>query len=65
MNLKNKRPVFVPLEFQAEIEQLSKATLMDMIWDYARQCSGHPDDRPDAAMDEFRERRAIIQEYRK
>ena len=35
MNLKNKRPVFVTLEFYDEIERLSKAALMDMVWDYA------------------------------
>ncbi len=64
MHLNAKRPVFVPYEFQTEIEKLSKAALMDMVWDYASQCSGHPDDRPDAVMAEFRERREIILAHR-
>ena len=39
MNLKNQPPVFVPNQFRKEIEALSKATLMDMVWDLAtRNC---------------------------
>ena len=63
MNLKNQPPVFVPLCFQAEIEQLSKAALMDMVWDYAFQISGA--DLVDAAMAEFRARREIVLAHRK
>lgn len=61
MNLKNQPPVFVPYEFRAEIEKLSKAALMDMVWDYAFQISG---ERPDAAMEEFRNRREIVNTHR-
>jgi hypothetical protein len=58
MNLKNRKPIFVPFEFQYEIEQLSKAALMDMVWDYALRNSN--EQRPDEAMAEFRHRREII-----
>jgi hypothetical protein len=62
MNLKNQPPLFVPFEFRAEIEKLSKAALMDMVWDYAFQISG---EAPDAAMEEFRNRREIIEAHRR
>ena len=62
MNLKNKKPVFVPFCFQREMEQLSKAALMDMVWDYAFQASGA--NLMDAAMDEFRARREIVMAHR-
>lgn len=35
MNLKNQQPIFVPGEYCAEIERLSKAALMDIVWDMA------------------------------
>lgn len=62
MNLKNQPPVFIPFEFRAEIEKLSKAALMDMVWDYAFQIG---EERPDAAMEEFRRRREIVLAHRK
>ncbi len=64
MHMNAKRPVFVPFEYQAEMEKLSKSALMDMVWDYARQYSGHLEDRSDAVMDEFRYRREIILAHR-
>ena len=64
MNLKNKPPIFVPFEFRHEIEALSKAALMDMVWDYAAQ-HAETIDAPDAIMDEFRKRRDIVQMHRK
>ena len=60
MHLKAKRPVFVPREHWAEIEKLSKATLMDMVWDYAVQMAGGED----GAMEELRKRRDLILHYR-
>ena len=63
MNLKNKPPIFVPAQYRAEVEQLSKAALMDMVWDYARQLSMTPSDDA-AALAEFRERREIIMTHR-
>lgn len=39
MNLKNQPPIFVPREYRAEIERLSKAALMDIAWDYATRCA--------------------------
>ncbi len=62
MNIKNKPSVFVPFEFQREIEQLSKAALMDMVWDYAQQIAGSSS--PDHIMSEFRARQEIILSYR-
>lgn len=64
MHLNAKPPVFVPHEFQAEFEKLSKAALMDMVWDYAASASGDPYNY-DATMTEFRNRRDIILTHRK
>lgn len=70
MNLKNQPPAFVPRQYQAEIEKLSKAALMDMVWDYAQQIAGvggaHGDTPEGAAevIEEFRKRREIVQIYR-
>jgi hypothetical protein len=58
MNLNNKPPVFVPHEHWAEIEKLSKAALMDMVWDFAVQITGSDD--PMTVMHALRERREII-----
>ena len=63
MNLNAKRPVFVPREHWEEVEKMSKAALMDMVWDYAKQLSGTDSD--DGALDEFRTRRDIILHHRK
>jgi hypothetical protein len=32
MHPKNKPPIFVPGEYQAEMDRLSKAALMDLVW---------------------------------
>lgn len=64
MHLKNQPPVFVPEEFQAEIEKLSKAALMDMVWDYAMQIAGGENQGVSITMDEFRKRREIILTHR-
>ncbi len=61
MNLKNKLPVFVPQEYLTEMEKLSKAALMDMVWDYAEQIAGGEDGN---VIGEFRKRREIILSYR-
>lgn len=62
MNLKNQPPVFVPYQFQAEIEQLSKAALMDMIWDLATRCAGS--DLVDGIMGEVRNTAEIVKAHR-
>lgn len=59
MNLKNHPPVFVPEEYAAEVEKLSKAALMDMVWDFATQFSGG-DPLSTSTVDEFRSRREIV-----
>jgi len=64
MHLKAQGPVFVPDKFQAEIEKLSKATLIDMVWDYAGQCCENVD-HPDEIMAELRKRAETILIYRK
>jgi len=67
MNLKNQPPVFVPQQHQAEFEQLSKAALMDMVWDYAAQIAGVDGGHQqaiDGVMVEFRTRREIILTHR-
>jgi hypothetical protein len=35
----NRPPIFVPFNFRAELERLSKATLMDVLWDIASTCA--------------------------
>ncbi len=49
MNLRNKRPIFVPAPHMREIELLSKATLMDMAWDMAKQLTPSDDDGNEAS----------------
>lgn len=56
-------PMFVPFAFEAEIGRLSKAELMDIVWDLAIRCAGS--DTPDTVMEEFRNTREIILELRK
>lgn len=48
MNLQNNGPVFVPREHWPEIEKLSKAALMDMVWDMAKQLTPPDDDGNEA-----------------
>lgn len=48
MHLKNRPPVFVPQEYRAEIEKLSKAALMDIVWDMAKQLTPPDDDGHEA-----------------
>jgi hypothetical protein len=55
-------PVFVPEQFQGEIEKLSKACLMDMVWDLARRNAGRYTD--DATMKEVRNTAEIVNLYR-
>lgn len=77
MNLKNQPPAFVPDEVRAEIEKLSKAALMDMVWDYAVQITsdispshlathgeGATGAAVDIAMNEFRTRREVVLKHR-
>ena len=35
MHTRNQRPFFVPAQYCAEIEKMSKAALMDLAWDFA------------------------------
>ena len=65
MHIQAQRPIFVPAQFRAEIEKLSKAALMDMVWDYATRSVGDEAAGHDPVMAEFRETREIILGYRK
>jgi hypothetical protein len=62
MHLNAQRPVFVPDHFQREMEKLSKAALMDMVWDYAFQITGG---QHNLTIDEIRNRRDIILTHRR
>lgn len=69
MNLRAKPPVFVPTRFRAEIEHMSKAALMDLVWDFAMSAT-HQDDAisadaiDDAIMTTLRERAEIVLMHR-
>ena len=63
MNLKNQPPIFVESQFCAEIEELSKAALMDIAWNLARQCAG--EGVPSVVMATFRTERDVVLRYRK
>jgi hypothetical protein len=70
MNLNAKRPVFVPQEHWAEVEKMSKAALMDMVWDYCMRTAGVSqadggDTFAEATLAEFRATRDIILHHRK
>ena len=65
MHIKAQKPIFVPAAHRAEVEALSKAELMDMVWDYAKRCSDMPVMNDDAVMEEFRNTREVILHYRK
>ena len=59
MNLQNRPPIFVPSEFRAEIEALSKAALMDLVWDLASVCGICADDPAEVAA-KVREHMAVV-----
>jgi hypothetical protein len=61
MNLKNQPPIMVPPEYRVEIEKISKAALMDMVWDYAEMSKKFPR----SAIDQLREHRDMVLGYRK
>ena len=65
MHLKNQPPIFVPEQFRAEIEKLSKAALMDLAWDFATRCAGASSDDTNAVMAELRTAAGIVVEHRK
>ncbi len=66
MHIKAQRPVFVPAQYRTEIELLSKAALMDMVWDYAQRCcEDGVSAEPSRIMSEFRDTREIILAHRK
>lgn len=62
MHLRNKPPLFVPQEYRAEVEQMSKAALMDLAWDLASQLVIEKDNN--SIMDRLREGREVVNAYR-
>jgi hypothetical protein len=62
MNLKNQKPIFVPRKHWAAMEKLSKAAMMDVLWDMAYAGAGCDETR---AAKELFERMDIIVHHRK
>lgn len=63
MHLHAKLPIFVPEAFVCEIEKMSKAALMDLVWDFAVTSGHHQSDND--TMETLRKRRDIILTHRK
>jgi hypothetical protein len=64
MHILAQPPVLVPREYWREIESLSKAALMDVVWDYATRCVGEQAG-PDGIMADIREYARIVANVRK
>jgi hypothetical protein len=64
MHLNAKPPIFVPEGYRREIEQMSKAALMDLVWGFATASTYSVDDHQEI-METLRRRRDIILEHRK
>lgn len=64
MHLNAQPPIFVPDDKCREIEALSKAALMDIVWNLAAMCSDSCDD-PDAVMAVFRKEAEVVLAQRK
>ncbi len=62
MHIHAKPPVMVPQDHWREIEKLSKAALMDMVWSFSVRCAGSED--AEAVIGEFRRERDAIQAVR-
>ena len=65
MHLRAKRPVLVPDIYQQWLEEMSKAALMDMVWDYATELAGGDEATPSQVADRVRQRRELILDLRK
>lgn len=63
MNIQNRPPIFVPREFRSELEKLSKAALMDLVWDLAAVCATTTDD-PIGVMEKVREHATVVTMHR-
>ena len=61
MHPKNHPPVFVPHEYVAEFDRLTKAALMDLVWEMTTE---NLNEDPDKIMAAIRERAAYIVTYR-
>jgi hypothetical protein len=63
MNLQNQPPLFVPVQCRHEIENLSKAALMDLVWDLATIATGACE--PEAIMFTVRRHAKVVLRHRK
>lgn len=59
MGITKRPPIFVPAKYRTEIEKLSKAALMDVVWDLCAMRAESADD-DDLVFTEFRQARDII-----
>jgi hypothetical protein len=57
MHPKNKPPIFVPAEFVPEMERLTKAALMDLVWEMTTESIN---EAPDKVIAEIRGHAATI-----
>lgn len=71
MHMRNKPPMLVPPEYRDEIEQSSKAELMDLAWTFAEFFASYTTSKPlsgaaltEAALVAFRERRDRVRAQR-
>ncbi len=65
MHLNAKPPLFVPREYWGSIEKLSKAALMDIVWDYATRTVGKGEEATGEIFEELMQTAGIITHYRK
>ena len=65
MHLRNQGPIFVPDAHAPELEKLSKAALMDMVWDMATQLTGGDSLANADIMHQVRQTAEVVIRYRK
>jgi hypothetical protein len=63
VNVKYRGPVLVPSEHRGEIAKLSKAALMDMVWDLCGESFKQPDNAD--VMIKFRQNWKVVELHRK
>lgn len=63
MHIKAKPLIFLPSAYWSEIEKLSKAALMDLVWDYATTAASNPNSE-ESIIAELRNRATTIKYHR-
>lgn len=64
MHMNAKPPMFVPKEYRTKIEKLSKAALMDIVWDYATRTVGKDAEAKEEIFSEVMQTADIITYHR-